>query len=620
MSASESAPVLDASLRTLAADGWNPHLGRSVLKAWRHLNADGKTSVCLAIGDRFVREVLALEPEFGCLIAADCLASADLHEAMVGTDPLCNADFVQLGIGWSLGAGDRRPSRRRALSRVAALAHQHPERLPASVGAVLDRELVAWGSRYDEHRDGGVLRALLAATRCSGPRLNAWLLRGPMEEHLPLRAAAAKAELSEVAGLALVWLAWPALVPAARRVIERVVTTDDPELLAAMVEPWAVLRARRRAERVRGVFSDRQFEQIARRRDLDSPTRRGLAAIAEQLGPNAVAALVRGGLVADRDPMVRFGLVRALVAAGDGQEADLALQDLGFDADPAVSASAIGAIAQVRSRHRRMASVDALAALSRCQHGTGRARADRALEHFEPLPELPENERRWYCPVTAVWMQRRSPDTLRDRLSIELRRPDRVSGAIGLIDRLGLAADYARELAGIAVHASDGRMRAKATLLLGKAGGSSDSSTDLAFRTLAELLGDADDRVRASAVEAISRLRGETIRLDRFTADPVARVRANAIRHACREVEAKPGDGVSDFGVMHLDAMLRDERAGHRISALWVASMVRPIELAGSVAQIAREDEDGSVRSRARRCAMKLLSAMQPKQREVGVA
>ncbi|MFG0292889.1 MAG: HEAT repeat domain-containing protein [Phycisphaerales bacterium JB050] len=611
--------VLDHALSTLASDGRESDLGAAILTGWKHYSLDEKASVCLGMGDRFLVTVLGLDSGVASPIAADCLGHPELAGVIVGNDPFKESDFVALGIGFGhaqAGDGERW---RRALARTTLVCQQDSEGLPNSVHAVLDRELVAWAGHYAEHRDASVLRAVLAATRRCGPRLHAWLLRGPLEEHLPLRAAAAKAELTIVAGLALAWLAWPCLVPASRRVIERVVSTDDAELFNAMLEPWALLRSRRRGDRLRTVLSDQQFSRLANKAGLSEHAKRGLPVIASELGTGAVAALAQTGLVASRDAQARLGLVHAIAGASAGEEADLTLQDLGFDPQPTVSIAAIGAMGRIRSRHRRIASSEAIETLTRCQHERGRAKAQRALERFDPLSGVRSEASRWHCPVAAKWLSVRSPDTLEDLLRGALRVPDQCQGAMGLIDRLSLVSRFGAQLCAIASGASDPRCRASATRLLGESGDDVEGA-ERAFRTLAELLGDSDHRVRANAIEAISRLRGASIRLDRFASDPVARVRANAIRHACSLLEAKQQSESSEFGMMHLDAMLRDDRSGHRLSAVWVTSVVRPVELAGPIAQMAREDADPTVRSRARRCAMRLLSAMEPQRQEVGVA
>jgi len=207
---------------------------------------------------------------------------------------------------------------------------------------------------------------------------------------------------------------------------------------------------------------------------------------------------------------------------------------------------------------------------------------------------------------------------LRDELNSALGDASRVRAALSLVRRLGLADQSVEQVAGVAIHASDPSTRAQATLLLGRVSPDSDAA-DRAFRSLAELLGDDADRVRADAIEAMSRLRGDGLRLDRFAVDDRPRIRANAVLHGCRYAETEPDGTLAAASMLHLDAMLRDDRPEHRISALWVARRIRPVEMATEIAGMARQDPDAIVRGRARRCAGRLLSVMEPGAREVGV-
>jgi len=167
----------------------------------------------------------------------------------------------------------------------------------------------------------------------------------------------------------------------------------------------------------------------------------------------------------------------------------------------------------------------------------------------------------------------------------------------------------------------DASARASAAFLLGavERDGADESQRDRAFTVLADLLGDAEPRVRANAIEGLSMLRGGSIRLDRYATDDSPRVRANAIRHASVWIEPRDDESLPSGASEHLSAMLVDERKEHRLSALWLVSRSRPIELAAKVASVARDDADDLVRARARRCAVRLLSAMEPAPREVAV-
>ena len=166
----------------------------------------------------------------------------------------------------------------------------------------------------------------------------------------------------------------------------------------------------------------------------------------------------------------------------------------------------MGAISRVQSRHRRLASVGRLETLSRSPLRSVREHADRTIERFDLFGSVRSREARWLPATVASWMARRSPDTLRDELNSALGDASRVRAALSLVRRLGLADQSVEQVAGVAIHASDPSTRAQATLLLGRVSRDSDAA-DRAFRSLAELLGDDADRVRADAIEAMSRLR-----------------------------------------------------------------------------------------------------------------
>ncbi len=583
------------------------------------MGPETRTSVCLALGERFLTELLRLEPEQARPIAASCLANDDVHEALrqVGPDPLANADFVRLATSID-GMGDehgREP--RRALVRACAMLDE----LNSGVRSVVDRELVEWARRFDEHRDVGILRAVLRATHRCGPKLNAWLTRAPLEEHLPLRSAASKVELETAAGLAIGWLGWPSLVPASRKVIERIASDPRRETVEAILEPWALLRSRHRARRLPSVLSRDAYRRLVRTPDLSAHARKGLVEIADCLGVRALNDLLDTSAVADPDAGVRLRLIHAIGRVEASETGDAALQDLGFDREEMVARASVGVISRVQSRHRRLASVSRLETLSRSPQRSVREHAFRTIERFDLFGSVSSPEARWLPPSVGVWMSRRAPDTLRDELLRALSDPGRTRAALGLIRRLRLVGESVDPIARIALRDADPSSRAQATLLLGRVDDAGDpEAVDRAFRTLAELLGDDDQRIRANAIEAMSRLRGSDLRLDRFASDDRPRIRANAVLHACRYAEPKPGGALAEAAMLQLDAMLHDDRPEHRVSALWVARRIRPVELSMEIAGMARQDPDAMVRDRARRCAGRLLSVMEPEAREVGVA
>ncbi|HRQ73124.1 MAG TPA: hypothetical protein PLU35_08860, partial [Phycisphaerales bacterium] len=132
------------------------------------------------------------------------------------------------------------------------------------------------------------------------------------------------------------------------------------------------------------------------------------------------------------------------------------------------------------------------------------------------------------------------------------------------------------------------------------------------------------ERLRANAVEALARrmrrertgfsesmpVACEQVSLVEFKADGHHRVRANALR-------AMLAFGDSHAAAGELVGMLRDERPGHRLAAVWLASRALTIdgrtsvgrrwtELASHVVRMARGERDERVRRRAAVCAARV--------------
>ena len=84
--------------------------------------------------------------------------------------------------------------------------------------------------------------------------------------------------------------------------------------------------------------------------------------------------------------------------------------------------------------------------------------------------------------------------------------------------------------------------------------------------------------------------------------DPLSRTRANAIK-ALAVVDRHAAAAC-------LDAMLRDPRPDHRLSALWAAERLAMTACAQAVARLTRGDDEPLVAARAARAAKRLLAAM----------
>lgn len=346
--------------------------------------------------------------------------------------------------------------------------------------------------------------------------------------------------------------------------------------------------------------------------ELSVEARRGLARLAPALdiGPAVEPDAVHHAALVEPDRLAR--LMHARVAVG-GQLADFC-----FDQDPAIARSAVlrwsaaGVSGQraVPAHRARLASL-----LTRSPH-----RAVRRLAIDEPSATPPQL------------------DTPRGRFTELLEaKPDRPLGD-HLQDELMRSDDPGRRVALIGLAARTGVLDGWRDLLdemtqPGKAGPLVSATIATALRTLpapfpkdilSRLLAHADPRVRANAVETLDRLlrKGvapENARAAIYEAKASGehRSRANAVR---AETGKPTGDPLDSAGA-DLERMITDERPPHRLAGAWLAERVlcapgmdrtSPAwqRAALRVARVARDEPDAHIRARAKRCARRLLTAV----------
>lgn len=347
--------------------------------------------------------------------------------------------------------------------------------------------------------------------------------------------------------------------------------------------------------------------------ELSVEARRGLARLAPALdvGPAVEPDAVHHAALVEPDRLAR--LMHARVAVG-GQLADFC-----FDPDPAIARSAVlrwsaaGVSGQRRavSAHRaRLAAI-----LTRSPH--------------QSVRRLALDEPRATTPVL---------DTPRGRFTELLEaKPDRPLGD-HLQDELLRTDDPARRVAIIGLAARSGVLNGWRDLLdemtrPGKAGPLVTATIATALRTLpapypkdilARLLAHADPRVRANAVETLDRLLRRGVAPENARAAIIEakasgehRSRANAVR---AETGRPTGDPLDSAGA-DLERMITDERPPHRLAGAWLAERVlcapgmdrnSPAwqRAALRVARVARDEPDAHIRARAKRCARRLLTAV----------
>lgn len=123
--------------------------------------------------------------------------------------------------------------------------------------------------------------------------------------------------------------------------------------------------------------------------------------------------------------------------------------------------------------------------------------------------------------------------------------------------------------------------------------GLSGCTSQTAQQTLQLAMEHDDSRIRANAIEAMGHAQAAA-NLDKlldFAKDTAQRPRANAIK-ALLELRAKDA-------LPSLTRMLGDNRANHRISALWLVDELGILQLARLVAEMSLNDSDEQVKQRA---------------------
>jgi HEAT repeat protein len=129
----------------------------------------------------------------------------------------------------------------------------------------------------------------------------------------------------------------------------------------------------------------------------------------------------------------------------------------------------------------------------------------------------------------------------------------------------------------------------------------SGCTSEAAQQTLQLALEHDDTRIRANALEALSHTQAAA-NLDKLldiAQDEAQRPRANAIK-ALLELRAKDA-------LPSLTRMLGDNRAPHRISALWLIDELGVLQLARLVAEMSLNDTDEQVKQRAGRVIQHLI-------------
>ena len=451
------------------------------------------------------------------------------------------------------------------------------------------------------------------------------------DDHAGMRAALRRSDSAVARRLALWWLAERSVAPAALERLSRAESAAEHEAVLRswhlLARPLRRLRVRRMQVRTRPIAGAENtptriivrggvLPDAATLGRLSAAARGGVAAFVEALTlEEATSSAALGPLVTDPEPSVRFAAARA-ASPGD-------LPDYCLDPDPIVARTATllwSAVGTPPSGPRPSDAARRRFAGRLClsPHRCVRLIAEADRDRLDPLdPESAASR------LAARRMLASNPDELVSMLRGLLVQAAEVPRlrALGVVRRFGLHARLADALLTLAAGGAGATDREIATAVaaLGDSG-----APPRAQEALRSCLAHADARVRANAVEALARrARRERVgiaerkpglpepeSLVEFKGDSHHRVRANALR-------AMLAEGDAHEAAAGLGEMLRDERPGHRLAGVWLASRALTIEgraavgrrwteLAAQVLGMARSESDERVRRRAVACAARV--------------
>lgn len=199
-----------------------------------------------------------------------------------------------------------------------------------------------------------------------------------------------------------------------------------------------------------------------------------------------------------------------------------------------------------------------------------------------------------------------------------LHQPARRGNGLGMILALGLEDRFEMDLVSLSGETGlDDRVRASLVR------GLSSIHSDGARRAVLECLECDDQRVVANAIESVHT---PIEVLVEYKGDANHRVRSSAIRRML--VRGEDGAAV-DAAAEDLVSMLRDERVGHRLAGVWAAQRVieskAGVRLNGmrdlvlTLDEMTRHERDDGVRDRADQCVHRMLVSQRARETEAAV-
>lgn len=581
---------------------------RAAASSWGGLAREARAAVASAARGRWGAAISALPP-----VEFEQARRSVLELATETGDPSLLGALVDL---LEDPRTELATSAEEVLTRQVRLASREAGSDPESLEA-LRVQIARAVSRVDVHACRGVLAAaiqllepgLLSRARRGSARdpLAAWHLESTLGASAAGRNSRLGPSLRVSRGAASRARAWEWLVveSMSEAALARLGRTAPPSEHAGVLARWHLALRPARGARVGGAGA-RMLPDARTACSLPADARRGVV----RLG--AIARLpVPEWALCDPDAMVRL-------AACGGAGPDCG--DFIFDASASISRSAMLAwsAAGVRIGGRRAtltktreARAGFCAKLARSPHAAVRRAAAQDAFLLSPFEHGSESSR------SCAWGMLRDDrgaflGSIRERLA---DAGTQVS-ALLLVRRLGLAREFAdgiMRIASEAERASPGSCQARTVATAVAAATAVEDPR--ATRVIAGALHAADDRVRANAVESLAaRVRCGSGDVDavlissvfELKNDDAHRVRANVARTMAEHAAPGLGAGAARES---LAAMLADRRPMHRLAGVWAAEKSARL-LAGSlgeiparVSELAADDPDVIVRSRAEACA-----------------
>jgi hypothetical protein len=432
---------------------------------------------------------------------------------------------------------------------------------------------------YSEHHSDESIAAVERLGPWMGTSWREWFDTSDDAELMLLRTALRRADDQDAPTRAVAWMCIPSMSGAALEHLTRLRRAQDLKTLADAAH---LLRTPARARSLRVRRADVPAGEI------DTITRPDVPATLARLEWSlAVCPAPLPGTVAREgllhpEASIRWNIARNCTNhAPDHHDLRSIVQDFTFDPHHSIARSSTIALLTKNSKAHTT------------QLGTLRSSAHPAVRRVAHLATLPA--RQWQANAAMRMKLHETPDLLLAQIRGDLvsSSESTILSALKTLERLRLAPRFEQAILSLLSHTSS-RVCATAVTL------TASIPTAAAKAALATVFLHDDPRVRANTIESVGKQNPNSPVVVRAAFDDIPRLRANGIR---ARFTSNPPEATS-----LLEDMLGDERADHRLSALWVTRRVAATALNTRIASLASSEPDIRVRQSAHTCARALLA------------